>query len=67
MIRVDFIVPLNTIVIVLPPPPTHTHRLNDQIRPITELLKIVEKVNLAPDILEPEPSSIKQVLYVYVL
>ncbi|XP_064390901.1 general transcription factor IIE subunit 1-like [Halichondria panicea] len=34
--------------------------LNDQIRPITELLKFVEKVNLAPDVLEPEPSSIKQ-------
>ncbi len=36
-------------------------RLNDQIRPITELLKIAEKVNLAPDVLEPEPSSIKEV------
>ncbi len=36
-------------------------RLNDQIRPITELLKIAEKFNLAPDVLEPEPSSIKQV------
>ncbi len=55
----DFIVTLDTIVTVLPPP--QTYRLNDQIRPITELLKFVEKVNLAPDVLEPEPSSIKQV------
>ena len=37
--------------------------MNAQLRPILDLLREVESINLSSDVLEPEPSSIHQVLY----
>ena len=34
------------------------HRLNEQLRPILELLRETESLSLAPELLEPEPQSI---------
>ena len=36
-----------------------THRLNEQLEPILKLLKDTEKINLAPEILDPEPRGIQ--------
>ena len=40
-------------------------RLNAQLRPILDLLREVENINLSPEILEPELHSIQQVLQLY--
>lgn len=32
--------------------------LNEQLRPVLDLLKEMENVSLAPDVLDPEPQSI---------
>jgi transcription initiation factor TFIIE subunit alpha len=34
-------------------------KLNDQLKPILDLLKEVENISLAPDVLDPEPKSIE--------
>ena len=39
------------------------NRMNAQLRPILDLLREVENINLASEVLEPEPRSIHQVLY----
>lgn len=36
-------------------------RLNEYVRPITDLLKETESLNLAPELLEPEAQSIQKV------
>ena len=36
-------------------------RMNDQMKPITDLLRETENINLAPEILEPETQSIQKV------
>lgn len=33
--------------------------MNEQLQPIHALVKVTEKINLAPEILEPEPQSIR--------
>ena len=40
-------------------------RLNDQMKPITDLLRETENINLAPEILEPEAQSIEKVWLQY--
>ena len=40
---------------------THTFRMNAELRPILDLLRQVESINLSSDVLEPEPHSIQQV------
>ena len=40
-------------------------RLNDQMKPITDLLRETENLNLAPEILEPEAQSIEKVWLQY--
>lgn len=35
-------------------------RLNEQLSPILELLRETENLNLAPELLEPEPQSIAE-------
>ena len=37
-------------------------RLNLQMKPIMELLKEAETINLAPELLEPEAQSIQKVM-----
>jgi len=37
------------------------HRLNDQMKPITDVLRETENLNLAPEVLEPEAQSIEKV------
>ena len=39
----------------------HTFRMNAELRPILDLLRQVESINLSSDVLEPEPHSIQQV------
>ena len=38
-----------------------SHRMNDQLRPILDLLREVEDINLSSEVLEPELHSIQQV------
>lgn len=38
-----------------------TVRMNDQMKPITDVLRETENLNLAPEILEPEAQSIEKV------
>ena len=33
--------------------------MNEQLQPIIALVKATEKINLAPEVLEPEPQSIR--------
>ena len=37
-------------------------QFNEQIQPVVELLKVLEDVRLAPEVLEPEPTDIKKYL-----
>ncbi|GFR61950.1 general transcription factor IIE subunit 1-like [Elysia marginata] len=37
-------------------------QFNEQIQPVVELLKVMEDVRLAPEVLEPEPTDIKKYL-----
>ncbi|GFO08539.1 general transcription factor iie subunit 1-like [Plakobranchus ocellatus] len=37
-------------------------KFNEQIQPVVELLKVLEDVRLAPEVLEPEPTDIKKFL-----
>jgi len=39
--------------------------MNDQLRPIIELLREVENINLSSEVLEPEPHSIQQVTWLH--
>ena len=36
-------------------------RLNEQLKPIVDLLRETENITLAPEVLEPTPQSIKKV------
>jgi hypothetical protein len=36
-------------------------RLNEYVKPITDLLRETEGLNLAPELLEPDPQSISKV------
>jgi transcription initiation factor TFIIE subunit alpha len=36
-------------------------RLNEQLKPIVDLLRETENITLAPEVLEPTPQSIRKV------